>query len=465
MSKRRLLFDLGSLGASNALGKLLWSVSLMIMMRILGPDDYGTLVVIWSIAGLMAPLTDMGLSQLLLREGTRQPAIIPHLLRRSLLARATLGGVSIIAVTAIVESGVGPVVTIGAGLIALIAAAPFLDGAFLTMTALAQSERRIGLLSVWRIASFALLPLLLLALHGALPGLTASAIAYLLASAVGMIGFFAMRGRMPPVAAPAASWRTTLAQARPFLFMSIAALSYGRAEVAAVGLFGTTVDAAFYHAGYQVILLVFSLSDVVFTAAFAGLYRANADRETLARCWPPLLRALLVMMVLSLPPLWWYADDVMTLLGGEDFAAAGPVLRALLPMVAMLPLAASLNFLMLLDRPDKRAAIDTACVLATVVLVLLLSASGSVVHAAMAASACYAVACAVAWFLVARLGLRLPWVKDAARAVLVALAASTLLMLDWPSWWLGAIAYVGVAAALLYAFRYLRLDDLRELAA
>ncbi len=464
MSKRRLLWDLGSLGASNALGKLMWSVSLVMMMRVLGPDDYGALVVIWSIAGLLAPLTDLGLSQLLLREGTRQPAMISHLLRRSLMARATLGLASILIATWAIRSGSGPLSMISAAVIGLVAAAPLVDGFFLTLTALAQSERRIGLLSAWRVAGFALVPLLLLALYRVLPGLPASAIAFLLASAAGITGFLVMRGRAPAVPGPPPpDWGSMLVRARPFLFLSVAALSYGRAEVAVIGLLGSPADGAFYHAAYQVVLLVFSLSEVVFTAVFADLYRANADPATLARSWPPLRRALMVVVVVALPPLWVHAGQVMMLLGGEDFSAAGPVLQALLPMVAMLPLAAAMNFLMLLNHPETRAAVDTGCVLTTVALVFLVTPPGGAVYAAVAASTCYAAACAWAWWRVAALGLRLRWVKDAAYAVLITLPAALALAWDWPYWWMGAVAFVGAALALLYAFRYLRLDDLREL--
>lgn len=464
MTRQRLLIDLGSLGASNALGKLLWSVSLVMMMRLLGPDDYGTVVVIWSIAGLLSPLTDLGLSQLLLREGARQPGLIRVLLCRSLLARAALGLLAIVLVVVVTRSGSGPLATIGVGVLALAAAAPLLDGVFLSATALAQSERRIGLLSVWRVTSFALVPLLLLGLYRILPGLPASALAFLLASAIGLIGFFVMRGNASPATAVVApNWRDTLALARPFLFMSVAALSYGRAEVSVIGLHGSTTDAAFYHAAYQVVLLVFSLSEVVFTAVFARLYRANADIAMLARCWTPILRSLVMLCVLALPPLWLYADEVMMLLGGDDFASAGPVLRALLPMVAVLPLAASMNFLMLLDRPEQRARIDAVCVLVTVVI-LLFSASLGAVWAATAASFCYGVASAVAWFSVARLGLPLPWAKDFAKAVTIVLPAACLLAFDWPSWWLGAAAFLVAALTLLYASRYLRPHDLHDLA-
>ncbi len=464
MGRRRLLLDLGSLGASNALGKLLWSVSLMLMMRTLGPDAYGSLVVIWSLAGLLAPVTDLGLSQLLLREGARDPDRVRSLLRRSLLARTLLGGMAVALLATAAMLDIGGFGKLGIGVVALAAAAPLLDGFFLTVTPLAQAERRVGLLAAWRVASFALLPLLLLGLYRVIPALPASALAFLFASAVGLSGFFLSRGRSTLPAGTPEPWRRTLTQSLPFLFMSLAALSYGRTEVVVIGLWGKTTDAAFYHAAYQVVLLVFSLSEVFFTAVFASLYRANAEPTALLRAWPPIARALSALAVLALPPLWWHAKDVMTLLGGADFSVAGPVLRALLPMVAILPLSAALNFLLLLNRPEHRAGIDSACVALTALLVALSALSGDVVLAALAASTTYIVACALGWFAVARLGLRLPWGADLARATVIAMPAALLMLPDWPVWWVGVGAYVGMATLLLYASGYLRLAHLRPLA-
>jgi hypothetical protein len=103
-------------------------------------------------------------------------------------------------------------------------------------------------------------------------------------------------------------------------------------------------------------------------------------------------------------------------------------------------------------------------VLLTALLVALAAASGDVVLAALAASATYIAACAVAWVAVARQGLRLPWLADLLRAGLIAVPASLLMLPEWPGWWIGVVAYLGLATLLIYASGYLRLAHLRPLA-
>lgn len=456
---RRLLLDLGSLSLANILGKLLWALSLALAMRLLGTEQYGELVVIWSLAGLLAPQTDLGLSQLLLREGARRADVIPALLRAALIARIALGLAIVLLLGLSADAGWS---SLDRGMIMLAALGPIVDAAFLTATPLAQAEHRIRLLSGWRVLSFATLPALLWLVWRADGGIGGVALAWVIAASVGLAGFFLMRGQATGVETRVADWRSTLTQALPFLLMGMAAMSYGKLEVIILGTMTDPRQAALYHAAYQVLLLTFSAGDLFFAAIFAGLYRAQAQPARLARYWPSISRLLVALVVLALPMLWWHAELVMALVGGPEFAEAGAVLRGLLPMVAMMPMAGALHLLTLLDRPALRASLDGACVLLTAGIAAVGAEWLQATGLAWFASGVYLLTCLVAWRIVRNLGLELRWLGDLGRAVLSVSLALPVLALPL-TWWLSCAAYAAAACLLLAFFGCLGWRDLRML--
>lgn len=466
MTARNFLLDVGSLGASNLAGKLLWALSLAIAMRALGADNYGYLVVIWSIAGVLAPLTDLGLSALLLRDGARYDEKIGSLVVAATITRLVLG-VTVVASLAAVAvlggfNGI-PICTV-----VLAALGPLVDAGFLTATALAQVKHRLRLLAAWRIASMATLPLLLLSMGRGL-GTSGVAGSWILASAIGLAGFLATesitgaRGRTDRARLSFIDVRKMLCAGSPFLLVGLAAISYGKVEVGVLGLFIGTEQGGLYHAAYQVILLVFSIGEIIFAALNAHLFRAHASVDVLAEKWPPIARILCVIAVIFFPLLWVNAAPLMQFVGGVDFAAAGPVLRGLSLMVLALPVAAALNFLVLLDRPMLRATLDAVCVI--VIAVFAIPAAiyfGGAVGVAWCASIAYVVICFLALWKVRRLGLRMPWVSDFCKASVTSLVALGLLWTPM-HWLLTSMAYAATVLTLLFAFRFLKPEDFSKL--
>lgn len=466
MTVRRFLWDTGSLGASNLAGKLLWALSLSIAMRVLGPNEYGRLVVIWSIAGILVPLTDFGLSALLLRDGARRSEMIAPLAIAATVTRFVLGLIIIILlVTTMALGGFdnGPPTTI-----ALAALGPLVDAGFLTATALAQVKHRVRALAVWRIIGMATLPLLLLCAGQTLDtvGIASS---WVIASAIGLAGFLATlyASRSDKEIAKTANWtvdvRQLLRAGLPFLLVGMASISYGKAEVAILGTLTGSEQGGLYHAAYQVILLVFSIGEILFAALNANLFRANANASLLAQKWPTIARILCTVAVVFAPILWMHSTPLMQLIGGREFHNAGPVLRALVPMILALPIAAALNFLVLLDRPLLRASLDAVCVVATAIAAALTTpfAIGAV-GVAWIASVIYAGTCFIALWRAHRLGLRMPWVSDFGKAALAGLAAIGLLWIP-VHWLLTSAAYALTVLILLFVSRFLALADFGKL--
>lgn len=460
MTGRAFIIDLSSLGMANVFGKLLWALSLAIAMRLLGPDAYGQLVVIWSVAGILAPLTDLGLSSLLLREGARSPVTVGSLSRWAFAIRLVLGTM----VVGLLALGVIPLsVSLPASVIVLAALGPVVDGLFLTITAIAQVEQRVRLLAAWRIIGMATLPLLLLAASDALT-VSGAAAAWVIASAGAMIGFFstrAFRGK-ELINDTKVAILPALRSSLPFLLLGAASMSYGKLEVVVLGQVAGSREAALYHSAYQLILLAFSCADILFTVLNAHLFRARANPQVLAARWPPISRLLCTITALSAPVLWWNALPIMTLIGGPDFARAAEPLRALVPMLLVLPMAAALHFLVLLDRPIERAAFDTSCVVLTAILGLW-SARWGAAGMAWTASGVYVSTCLAAWLRARQLGIELEWISNYVKVLLAAIAAAWLFWLPLP-WFVSTVLYPTIVMAILLGTRFLKMVDFSKLA-
>ena len=72
---------------------LLQAFGILLLARSLGPESYGKLVALLAIAGIFASVSGLGLSGVLLRDGSRTPGELPRLLGMALRtsARATFG--------------------------------------------------------------------------------------------------------------------------------------------------------------------------------------------------------------------------------------------------------------------------------------------------------------------------------------------------------------------------------------
>lgn len=451
MRVRDLVLSVGSLGAANIIGKLCWVLSLMLMMRALGPEEYGLLAAIWSLFGFIAPLTDLGLSQLLVRDGARDPSLRAYLLRGAVACRLVIGGVAVAGMLLLSAWLDGPFSHAGWLILFVAALPPLFDGAFQTATAVAQLESRLVLLSACRVFGFALLPLMLLYSLFTYDNGVAAAGSYAAASLIALLGFFVLR-RNPEASTPLDSplaFRRLARQALPFMFVSTAALAYGKLEVVAVGMIEGTAASAYYHLAYQVVLLAFSLPEVFFLAILANLYRVRGDVPRIERKWGPICDLMCAYCSIVLPGLVWHAADIVAFLGGEGFRGSAPVLWALLPMVALLPASTSMHFLMVLDQPARRAWIDLACVAITVPMVAMMTALGGVVPAAAVASAIYGAAVWVAWRVVAGMGLRLQWLRPMGLGILTVSPSFVCWALPWPTWWFGAVVQAMIASLLL----------------
>jgi O-antigen/teichoic acid export membrane protein len=430
----RTMLTLSALGAANAAGKLLWALSLALIMRYLGPRDYGVLVTLWSAAGLVAAATDLGLGQLLLREGARRPALAPLLLRRALGWKLALSAVAVGAGMLLVKAGILPWPSANIALAGVVLAAPLLDHFFTIATVASQLDGRLRSFALWRMASFMLLLAGVVVVIRLDAGMPAMGIAWLCASIAGLgaLGMH-LRGSMRRAHAATVLPNGTYRSALPFLVIGLLALAYGRADVTLLGSLDGPASAGRYHAAYQVILLVFSIPELLFTVVYPALYRLHGQTTGLDLAWTAITRWQVVIAVAVAPVLMVFGTDVVTLIGGNGFAGAGPILSSLALMVLALPLSSALHFLVVTDRVRTRTRIELGVVLASASAVAICALHGRVQLAALLVSVIYVGGCLVAWACLRRAGyaMRLAVVPVSKLVVALPLLAVLFLPLHW----------------------------------
>jgi O-antigen/teichoic acid export membrane protein len=414
---------------------------------------------IWSISALAFTLSDVGTSQMLLREGSRNPGLAKMLAARVLRLQIFLSGLIAAAVC-----------------IALL----FLPG----MPNLSQSERVLvivtnvlaigvdrfqnlftvfgqlaGNYSVYALTRTAYFLSLLVAFCFLFKGgmsLWECSIAYLLItmSAGTLMGVLSWRclsclARTDIESMP--SWWETLKSGSPFFGISALSLVYGRVEVAGLGVWGHPDQAGVFHFDYQVLLLVYSLSGMFFTVIFPRLYRQHSDLVRLEADYLESCRWLVLLAWLVTPPLVMYAPELLAIVGNPYTVSQAEVLQALAAMLLLLPGAAALNFLMATDRLKQRLVCESVGIGVSIIGALYAALHGSALYAAYSATLGYAVTVFLATRLIhKRVGFYpLILTKEMLRLAVAALPALAMTWALSVNWWQGSLLYFALLVILM----------------
>lgn len=442
---------------TNIITKVAWAVTLLLLLRNLGVQSFGFLAALWSTATIAAGAVDLGTGQVVLREGSREPAssrpLATEALRLQLLLTLLLIAILGVGGWMLLPQN-GLTVWQRACVIALAVATPLVDRLQALFTVCSQlggnythyTRLRSGYFVTVLIALTAVL-----AFHG---GLLAVSIAYFVLTvifAMGMAG--GTWGLLPP---RSGSPRTTkisalIVQGLPFLGVMTLTLAYGRVEVSILGGWGQTAAAGAYHISYQVVLLVYSVAGMFFTITYPRLYRHRGDSAALALDFRDSVRWLSLLGWLTAMPLMLYAEPMMHLVGGGALARFAPMLRVLSVLVLLTPASAGLNFLLPLDRLHWRILCDAIGVSI---------AAGGAGYAAATAHPVGAAVAEVCGYSCAMLGAHLV-TRRAMSATGYMLVAEfcgigwrvvPAILLAWlipVPWWLGCLIFIAISISLL----------------
>lgn len=447
---------------TNVITKLAWALTLLLLLRTLGVQSFGFLATLWSSATIAAGAVDLGTGQVVLREGSRNPAasrpLATEALRLQLLLTLLLIAVLAIGGWMLLPDNVLPPWQ-RACVITLAVATPLIDRLQALFTVCSQLGGNYTSYTRLRSGYFATVLIVLaatLALHG---GLLAISIAYFVLTVIFAAAMAAGTWHLLPAhsdASEAARLSKLILQGLPFLGVMTLTLAYGRVEVSILGGWGQTAAAGAYHIAYQVVLLVYSVAGMFFTITYPRLYGHRGDGAALASDFRDSVRWLSLLGWLAAPPLLLYAEPMMHLVGGDTLARFAPMLRVLAVLVLLTPASVALNFLLPLDRLPWRIGCDAIGVAITAAGAAYAAATAHPAWAAVAEVSGYACAMACA-HLVARRALPAAGRTLVAEFCGIGLRVVPAILLAWLipfPWWLGCLVFVAVSVLLLMVTRH-----------
>ncbi len=437
-------------------GVVLTTVSAALLFRHLGVDDTGRYVTVLALLAIVSGITDIGLSNIGMRElAVRDAAAGRRLLEDLLGIRLVLAVLGVVAVTVFaLAAGYGSAMlwgTVIAGLAVIATAAQSTLGValmvqlrfgWLTGIDLVRQAVLVAGIVIGVIAGAGLFPFLVLQVPAALVALALTA--WLVRGGASLRPAF--RG---------AEWRPLLREVLPFAAAAIMAAVYFRASLIVLGLVSSSAETGYFGAAFRVTDVLLLIPSLMVGAAFPIFARAARDDHArlaygVDRVFQVALLAgsgLMTVIVLGAP----FAIDVVA---GADFAPSVPVLR--IQSVALVgSFVATALFYALLSLHLHRGIMITAGVAlaANIALSLVLGSSHGAQGAAVATLVAEAAGILVAAVTLARAHPDvLPGLRCVPRiAVAAGLPLALLLVPGLPSVvaaLLGAALFAGLALLL-----------------
>jgi O-antigen/teichoic acid export membrane protein len=311
-------------------------VSIAVLTRYLGPQDYGKYTLALMYMQLFGVLADVGLFTTVVREISKAPERTEQLVGNTLALRLLLS-IGVIAVAALVSLALPYDEEVRTAI--LLAGAPLLFGMLTTtFVAILQSRLRMARAVIGDVVGRATSLLLVLVVVwldlGFYPVLGAAAGGALATLAVTWAltrGLAQIRPRIEP-----AVWRSLLTAAVPLgLALAVNAL-YFRADTLIISLYEPYGEVGLYTLAYRVLELALVVGTVFLNSTFPILSEAVARDE--ARALRTIQASSEVCVVLGAPLVAGglaLAPQIVELAGGEDFADAATPLRILLAAGAL----------------------------------------------------------------------------------------------------------------------------------
>jgi O-antigen/teichoic acid export membrane protein len=311
-------------------------VSIAVITRYLGPDDYGRYTLALTYMQLFAVLADVGLFTIVVRDISRDPARTEELVGNTLTLRLLLSA-AVIALAAAIslllpyDPGVRTAI--------LLAGLPLLFGMLnSTFVTVLQSRLRMGRAVVGDVlgravglAAVGLVAALDLGFYAVMGAAAAGALATAVTTMLLTRPLARIRFRAQP-----AVWRGLLRAALPLGVALAVNEIYFRADTLIISLYEPYEQVGLYTLAYRMLELTLVFGTVFLTTTFPLLSQAVASDEPRARRTIQLSTELFV--VLGAPLVAGglaVAPDLVELAAGEEFGDAATPLRILLAAGAL----------------------------------------------------------------------------------------------------------------------------------
>jgi O-antigen/teichoic acid export membrane protein len=305
------------------------AVSIVVLTRYLGPDDYGRYALALSFMQLFGVLADAGLTTIVVRELSRDRARAHELMANALtlrlvLALATIALAGLVSLLLPYEPDVRTAI--------LIAGVPLLLGSLNSaITAVLQADLRMARAAVadvvGRLAAFAAVLVVVwldLGFHAAVGAAGVGA-------AVTLVTTWLLVRKLAPVrmAASAEVWRPLLRTSLPVGLALALNEMYVRADTVIISIYRDFDEVGLYSLAYRVLELTTVLGAAFLTSIFPVIARHAREgrlRESVQVAWDVFVIAGAALAACGAA----VAPELIRVAGGPDFADAADPLRVLL---------------------------------------------------------------------------------------------------------------------------------------
>lgn len=342
---RSLSLSMALLTVGRVLTILMSLLMMVVLTRGLEPEGFGHFRSVIAYLGLAGIVSYLGLHLIFVREFSKEGADQPRLLGEAFglrLASALLVLAAAVALAFLLPFApeVRRGILLAAPAFVAIAAHQLLTGVF-------QQKLRQGPPVAAEVAGGLLTLGLILALLQAGAGVLPLLAAYVAGNLLMLAISWGAAYRLVPfhLRADTAVWRSLLLPALPIAGTQLLQQSYYKTDVIVLALLQPAAAVGFYSVGRQILDTFVGLA-----LMYAGLIMpllsryAGKDEGAFATHLRDGFDTLAVGFVGAAALSFAFAPDIAALIGGPEFAAAGPALQALTPLIALYPLSLVCRF-------------------------------------------------------------------------------------------------------------------------
>lgn len=447
----------------------------VVLVRVLGPQQYGELALVLSVGGITLVLADAAVAQSTGRDAAahaddpeRLAAVVSSGLRVKLVV-TSVAALALVGLAGPIAAAYGaPAMTWALRAVALAVVA---ESLVLLWVVTLQAVRRVAvtvrLLLLEGLAEAAAVLSLVAAGAGITGAVLGRAVGYGVGAVVGAALLVRVLGRWPDARGEPELRRRIGAYARPLLVNTGAYSAYRQADVQLVALLLDRASVGVYAAPARLLVLLTHPGQAVANAVSPRMAGPSPDVHSFTTA----LRWLVVYQTALMAPVVLWAEPITVLLLGRDYLEAADVLVALAPYLWLSGVSVlastTVNYL---GHARRRIPVVLLALALDVGLAAVLLPRVGVVGAAIALSLSYAVyvplharICRQSFPLPLR-----PLARTLARCTVAGAVSGTVLVLigtgdlSWRQWLLGAALGPASYVATLVALRELTGDDVRS---
>jgi O-antigen/teichoic acid export membrane protein len=307
---------------------LLGFVSVPLMTRHLGPEEYGRFVTVLSLIGIVSLLANGGIARVGIREYVaREPARRRTVLRSTLGLRLLLSSAAVILALAFAAANYRPLLVLGTLLLGVAALLGDLRTVYVIPL---MAALRLGTVSVLELCQQIVLVTLVVVLVAVGAGLLPFFAAVAIAAGVALVGTVVLTradaGGLPTFGWD--EWRALFGRAMPYaVAVAVGGVSF-RLTVILMSLVATEAQTGYYAVPFRIFEVLVGIATVLVSSAFPILARiAPRDPARLRGALQSTFEVVTIIGVGAAVLTAVGAELAIAILAGPEYAPAVPVLR------------------------------------------------------------------------------------------------------------------------------------------